>query len=249
MSKLKSIFLGISLLCGMVFFIYTAHASGKREGKPEEESTANTIKILPKLLEDRKIDVITIPGRPDSYSIGVMLCPKSLQESSIQWSKKIQGIYDNANLPLQYIDEGKFWQIPHITICIFKSVKLANIEKFQGIFQALDSESVKFQAASFEFMGRGDTLVAMPDSSAVDEIKELNALTLNYIENSKLFPLDQKTYQIDRNTKKGKLKPHMSLNTSVGYPHRKKVTANLLKNISSLNLDLNHVVITATNEW
>ena len=255
MGKTNAIILSLTLLCGITLFTSAVHASGNREKEAEELSTLSSISVSPKIklkisgVEDRKIEVITVSERSDSYSIGVMLCPQSLQESSNEWGTKIQGIYDSNNLSLRYIDEGKFWQIPHITLCIFKNVKFANIENFQGIFQVLENASVKFKAASFEFMGKGDVLVTLPDFSNIERLKELNVSTINYIEESEFFPLDQGDYQIDRNTKKGKFKPHMSLNTSVAYQQRKKVRASLLNNMESLNLDLNYVVITATNEW
>lgn len=153
-----------------------------------------------------KIDIITDPKKPDLYSIGIMLCPTFPQEARTQWRETIQSIYDRNRLDLRYVDENKFWEVPHITLCIIKRVKFDDIQKFESIFQLVSEASVLFKASFFEFMGRGDMLVARPDDRTSELTKDLNAIIVGDINENDLFKTKGKTYPIDQHTKKDRFK-------------------------------------------
>jgi hypothetical protein len=197
-------------------------------------------------VESKKIDIVTDASKRDSYSIAINLCVTEADRG--QFSEKIQRIYDAHNLNLTYKDEGKFWQTPHVTLVIFEKVKLQNIEQFQGIFPLLNTISVQFTPTTCEFFGKGDWLVTKPNPSTAKKIKQLNARVIDWVHEN----ISPETYKIQNNTTKNKITPHISLNTTISTKQldEKYHIKNILsKSLKSAPIDLEDVIITATNEW
>lgn len=194
----------------------------------------------------RKIEIITDPNKQNSYTVAISLCIKQSDRGS--FAEKIQKIYNTHNLNLTYIDEGRFWQTPHVTLVIFEKVKLQNIECFHSIFGLLENTSLQFIPTTCKLFGKGDWLVTMPSTNIAAKIKELNAGVIEWAQGNVPF----NTYKIQNNTSMKKITPHMALNTTVStanWDEKRYIIKAINKDIKSVPIALEDVTITATNTW
>lgn len=196
-------------------------------------------------LAGEKIEVISDPAKPNSYSVCISLSFSEAQEERIKFAKKVQETYDDNELSLTYIDEGKFWQNPHVTIAMFEKVKLENISKFQVLFEKLKKTNIPFQPRTYSFFGQGDQLVAIPNTAASAKIKVLNSQIIDWVGEN----IESTHYKIARNNTKKKFKPHLSLNTSVKKNLQVSVREILCQTLNATVVNLGQVIITATNQW
>ncbi|WP_232223233.1 hypothetical protein [Candidatus Odyssella acanthamoebae] len=193
-----------------------------------------------------RVEIFTDPTKGDSYTVCVSLAIEDSEVSRTKFAKEIQAIYDHHNLKLTYSDDGKFWQLPHLTLVMFEKVKLKNIKAFDGIFEQLKGTKLDFIPESYGFFGRGDQLISMPPSSLTEEAKKLNADILAWVNES----LDKSYYRVCRNTLMKNLKPHLSLNTCVNDKNvQGRVRRILGQSLNATVIKLDHVIITSTNEW
>jgi len=197
-------------------------------------------------LGEKSIEIVTNLGKRNAYSVAISLCVKPSERS--KFGEKIQGIYDTHGLNLKYVDEGKFWQIPHVTLVLFEKVKLEDVAQFQGFFEQLNSVSLQFKPTNCSFLGRGDWLVVTTDAPTAIKFRNLNSQMIDWAEEE----LTPKTYKISWNSTKKKFLPHISLNTTVGASElysKDAIKRAIGAALRSTIIDLEHVVITATNEW
>lgn len=197
-------------------------------------------------ISTEKIEIMTNINKKDSYTVAVSLCIPESERNA--FAGKMQNIYDTHHLNLTYIDEGKFWQVPHVTLVIFEKVRLENIEKFQGIFALLNALSVQFTPSTCEFFGKGDWLVVKPHSNIAKNIKGLNERVIDWVQEN----ITPQTYKIQSNTAKNIIKPHMAINTTVptmNWGSKHYITKIISQELKSMTISLQNIVITATNEW
>lgn len=211
-----------------------------------EMDETNKSLLQPMQAANQKIEIITDANKKDSYSVAVSLCIK--QSDRGEFAQKVQQIYNAENLKLDYVDEGKFWQVPHITLAIFEKVKLENIDKFHGIIEYLGAPSLQFINSTCAYFGKGDWLVTKPNRPIELKIKELNARVIDWAQ-ANIMPA---MYKVQRNTAKNKIIPHMALNTTVktiDLETKRCITRKLNKALKAMPITLEEVIITATNEW
>jgi hypothetical protein len=196
--------------------------------------------------EDNRVEIFTDSTKGDSYTVCVSLALENSQDSRSHFAKKMQTIYDQHNLQLTYTDEGKFWQLPHLTLVMFEKVKLENIKAFEGLFDHLEGTRLEFTPKTYNFLGRGDQLVTMPTPSLTEEAKKLNSDIMAWVKEN----IEQSHYRISRNTLLQNFKPHLSLNTDV-YDKRGqgRIRRILGLSLNSTVIKLDHISITCTNEW
>lgn len=169
----------------------------------------NNSSLQPTKVVSQKIEVVTNANKQNSYTVAVSLCIK--RSDRREFAQKLQQIYDTQNHKLTYVDEGKFWQVPHITLAIFEKVKLENIEKFHGILEHLGATSLQFIPSTCAYFGKGNWLVVKPHPNIDVKIKELNAQIIDWAQAN----VKPELYKVQRNTSKNKIIPHMALNTTV----------------------------------
>lgn len=217
---------------------------------PEKEKQPQTINKLSgaslKSLGEKSIEVVTNPDKRNAYSVAISLCINPSERS--KFAEKIQKIYDTHRLKLKYVDEGKFWQIPHVTLVLFEKVKLEDVGQFHVFFEQFNSVSLQFKPTTCRFLRRGDWPVVNTDAQTAIGFATLNSQMIDWAE-KKLTP---KTYKISKNSAKDKFLPHISLNTTVEASElnsKDRIKRTIGAALRSTVIDLGNVVITATNEW